>query len=127
MLYRDEKLKQIVRRQMQFVWQTAAASRERTLWLGGLAVLAWTTCVVQLPPVQRSRSAIPHVVAICAAYSIAATMKENLKKASNTQKSVIDLAKSLRVAQTSDELHQIHQELGKLENQFVFKANRQKE
>ena len=51
LLYQDEKLKQIIRRQIQVVWQTAAASRERTFWLGGLAVLAWITCVTHLPPV----------------------------------------------------------------------------
>ena len=122
MLYRDEKLKQIIQKQMRIVWKTAAASRERSWWWGSLATLAWIACVVHLPPVQRAKSPIPHVIALCAAQSIAATIKESMKKAADTQKSIIEIKKDLKKAQNGDELHKIHRRLGKLEDQFIIKS-----
>ncbi|MBR6412923.1 MAG: hypothetical protein IKS41_07190 [Alphaproteobacteria bacterium] len=127
MLYRDEKFKQMIHRQIRIVWQTAAASRERTCWFGGLAVLAWMACVANLKPPQETRNIIPHMVAICAAYSIGETIKGSLKKASDTQKSVIQIRKNLETAQTTDELRQIYRDLGKLEDRFIIKASRQKD
>ena len=127
MLYRDEKLKQIINQQIKNVWQTAAASRERTCWLGGLATLAWIACIIHLPPILKTRNYAPHIIAVCAAYSIAGTVKENLKKASNTQRSVIEATKRLKTAQTSEELHQIRRERDHLENLFIIKSGREKE
>ena len=127
MLYRDEKLKRIIHGQMKALWKTAAAVRERTCWLGGLAVLGWMVCITHLPPVQRAKSIVPHFVAICAAYSIGKTVEGSLRKASTPQQMIIGMVKSLKKATTADELYQIHRELGKLENQYIFRSNRQKD
>ena len=122
LLYRDEKLKRIIRRESRALWQIASASKERTCWLGGLATLAWIACVIHLPPVQRARSIVPHFVAICAAGSIAGVIKKNFQNATDVQKRIIALEKGLRFAQNSDELHNTHNELIQMENQFIIKS-----
>jgi len=126
MLYRDEKLKRIVHNQIRLVWQTAAASKQRTLWLGGLATLAWMTWVVQLPPPQNAKSLIPHVVAFTLACSINETIKQNWSKAHNVQKRTLALSKQLRSTDQADDLREIHREATQLERQFLFPA-RQKD
>ena len=122
LLYRDEKLKRIIRRESRALWQIASASKERTCWLGGLATLAWIACVIHLPPVQRARSIVPHFVAICAAGSIAGVIKKNFQNATDVQKRTITLANKLKSTQDSDELRNIHRELIQMENQFIIKS-----
>ena len=126
MLYRDEKYKQIVRKQLQVVWQTARASKERTCWLGGLATLAWIACVMHLPPLQQAKSVLPHMVMIGVAYGISKTVQDNAQKATQIQKRTVVLAKELRMAHNSDDLSKIHRELMQLEDQFIIKSYRQK-
>ena len=127
MLYRDEKLKRIVNRDLQNLWETAKVSKKRTCLLGGLATLAWVGCLTQLSPIQQAKSIVPHLAMIVAAQCIAKTTKDSLNKTEIIQKRTIALAKELRLAQNSDELHQIHQEISSLEKQFVIKSYRVKD
>ena len=122
MLYKDEKFKQIVCREFKILWLTSQASKKRICFLGGLATFAWVSCLTQLPPIQRAKSIIPHLVMLGAAHAISKSVSDNLKKTISIQKRTVALAKKLRFAQNSDDLHDIHCELLQMERQFIIKS-----
>jgi len=122
MLYRDEKFKHIVHRELKILWHTTQASKKRTYWLGGLAAIAWIAGVAQLPPPQHTKSIVPHLIMIGIAHGITKSVKDNLEKTTRIQKRTVDLARHLRSARNCDDLSKIYHEINHLENQFVFKS-----
>lgn len=127
MLYKDEKFKQIIRRESRVLWQTAQASKKRTYLLGGLATLAWVSFLIQLPPIQRARSVVPHLVMLGVAHAISKSVAGNLQKTTDIQKKTVALAKALRFAQNNDDLRSIYSELTQLGREFIIKSYREKD
>ncbi|MBQ7413132.1 MAG: hypothetical protein IJV07_02525 [Alphaproteobacteria bacterium] len=116
MIYESDT--RIVQEKLDRLYRKATISQYRRITWGGLMTLAWICMMTRLPPIQQSRSILPHLVMYGLAYSLAKTVGEGLKKTQNTKQSIQVLSKQLKQIHSDQEYKKIYQTVIALQRQY---------
>ena len=117
MYYLEEKKKKYLKREIRYLWDKTFTSKQRYIVYGGLAGLLWLVGLVNAPSIQKSRTIIPHLTLIVAAYSITSTVSRGVSKANSTQKELIKIYRKIKNAHQED-LDLLRKKVQQLEKQY---------
>ena len=98
--------------------QKARISQQRWITGGSLATLAWICAMTRLPPLQQSRSILPHLIMCGLAYLLSNSLSNGLQKANRIEKTSQTLSKCLKRIKSDREYQAIYRESINLQRQY---------